>query len=149
MDATAAVRPAEAADWPCIASLLSAAGLPIDDLRPEAVAGFRVVTDGARVVGAVAVEEHGEHGLLRSLVVDPDWRGRGVGRALIAAAEAGAASARLDSLTLLTRTAGPLFRALGYLDIPRTEAPAHLHASAEFTHLCPGDSECLTKKLKI
>ncbi len=147
MVVTARQRPAEAGDWPRILSLLGAAGLPTEDLRPEAVADFHVVMDAGRVVGAVAVERYGASGLLRSLVVDPEWRGLGLGRALVVAAEGAAVTSGLDSLTLLTQTAEPFFRALGYQAIAREAAPAGVKASAEFTHLCPGSSSCLTKSL--
>lgn len=137
-----------AGDWSRIVSLLAAAALPTDDLGSASVANFLVATAGADLVGAVAVERHGACGLLRSLVVDPAWRGHGVGRGLVAAAEAGASASGIESLTLLTQTAAPLFRALGYTEIARAEAPAPVQASAEFSHLCPGSSDCLFKKLK-
>lgn len=149
MVVTATLRQAAADDWPRILDLLTAAGLPVDDLEPTAVVNFTVAADGGNVVGAVAVERYGAHGLLRSLVVDPDWRGHGLGRALTAAAEQVAAESRLDSLTLLTQTAAPLFRALGYQDLSRTQVPSQLLASAEFSHLCPSTSDCLTKSLKV
>lgn len=143
------VRPAAAEDWPRVIALLTGAGLPTDDVRPESVGSFSVATDGSGVIGAVAVERRGVHGLLRSLVVDSAWRGQGIGRALVAAAEARAAAAQLDSLTLLTQTAAPLFRTLGYVDGPRDSAPKTVQASAEFAHLCPSSSVCLSKQLKI
>ena len=148
MIARVSIRPAAAADWPRVIALLGGAGLPVEDLQPASVAQFLVATDGSAVIGTVAVERYDAHGLLRSLVVDPAWRGQGVGRGMVAAAEAGAATARLDSLTLLTQTATSLFRALGYAEVPRAAAPLPVQASAEFAHLCPGSSACLTKNLK-
>jgi len=148
MTAAAALRPAEAGDWPRIQSLLAAAGLPTQDLQPQAVTDFTVATDADKVVGAVAIERYGVSGLLRSLVVDPEWRGRGLGRALVDAAERAAAASRIESLTLLTQTAAPFFRALAYREIPRGHAPTAVQASAEFTQLCPSTSNCLTKSLR-
>lgn len=147
MVADAVLRPAGASDWPGIRSLLSEAGLPTEDLAPRSVGDFTVAVEGGRLVGAVAVERYGEHGLLRSLVVDAARRGAGLGRALTHAAERVAGEAQLQSLTLMTQTAAPFFRALGYRDIARTQAPAPLQASAEFAHLCPSSSTCLTKSL--
>ena len=148
MVVTATLRQAAADDWPRILELLTSAGLPVGDLEPAAFVNFTVAADAGNVVGAVAVERYGAHGLLRSLVVDPDWRGHGLGRALTLAAERSAANSRLESLTLLTQTAAPLFRALGYQDLPRSQVPSKVLASAEFTHLCPTTSDCLTKSLK-
>lgn len=148
MKAAAVIRSAAAGDWSRIVSLLSQAGLPTEDLAAASVGSFLVATASEVAIGAIAVERHQQHALLRSLVVDPDWRGLDVGRGLIDAAEARASGAGIESLTLLTQTAGPLFRALGYRDIPRSEAPAPIQTSAEFSHLCPGSSDCLIKQLK-
>ena len=104
--------------------MLSGAGLPTIDLTPDSLSDFLVAADAGEVVGVVAVERCDGHGLLRSLVVDPAWRGTGLGRALVAAAEEAAARRELHSLTLLTQTAATFFRALGYHDIARTDAPA-------------------------
>ena len=147
MLSTARVRPALKADWPRIQGLLSADGLPTSDLTATSARDFLVADGSSAVVGAVAVEHHGEHGLLRSVVVDSASRRSGVGRALVVAAEAVACRDGLASLTLLTQTAAPFFRALGYRDIARADAPASVQASHEFTHLCPGSSICMTKPM--
>lgn len=145
MIVVAMVRPAEADDWPSISGLLSSANLPTSDLSERAVKDFVVAVDAGQVVGAIAVERYGEHGLLRSLVVDPAWRESGLGRSLVQAAEDRAKTAGLRSLTLLTQTAAVFFRALGYREIARGDAPSLVLSSPEFKHLCPGNSICMTK----
>lgn len=140
-------------DAPRVLALLAAAGLPTSDLGPQDLAQFivaqHVAQDGAAsmVVGAVGVEVHGEAVLLRSLVVDPDWRGSGVGSALVSAAERRADQLSLTSLTLLTQTATEFFLDRGYLAIAREVAPASLQTTTEFTTLCPASSVCLHKAL--
>ena len=141
------MRAAQAQDWPHVQSLLSRAGLPTIDLTPDSLSAFLVAADANEVVGVVAVERCDRYGLLRSLVVDPAWRGTGLGRALVSAAEDAAARWELHSLTLLTQTAATFFHALGYHDIARTDAPAAVRATTEFTQLCPSSSTCLTKRL--
>lgn len=145
MIATAVIRPARAEDWSRIESLLSAEGLPTNDISAASAADFIVAVDAGQVVGMVAVERYGRHGLQRSLVVAAAWRGAGLGRALVAAAERAAASSNLESLTLLTQTVAPFSRLLGYRDIARADAQPAVRASAEFTHLCPVSSTCMTK----
>src|SRR4030095_3896193 len=71
MVVTATLRQAAAGEWPRVLGLLTAAGLPTEDLEPGSIANFTVAADAGTVVGAVAVERYGMHGLLRSLVVDP------------------------------------------------------------------------------
>ena len=124
MIATAVIRAAQVENWPRVRSLLSGAGLPTIDVTPDSLSDFLVAADAGEVVGVVAVERCDGHGLLRSLVVDPAWRGTGLGCALVSAAEDAAARRELHSLTLLTQTAATFFRALGYHDIARNDVPA-------------------------
>lgn len=141
------LRAARADDLPRITMLLQAANLPVADLTPAHLRDFIVAADADRVIGAVAVERHGRAGLLRSLVVAPDVRGRGLGDALVDAIEAHARSAGLASLTLLTQTAAAFFQRRGYTVIPRAQAPASVVSSSEFTTLCPAGSTCLARSL--
>ena len=47
---------------------------------------FVVREDDGRVVGVAGLEIHGEDGLLRSVAVDPDYRGQGLAASLVEAA---------------------------------------------------------------
>ena len=61
-------------------------------------------------------------GVLRYMAVDPAWRGRGVGSALLAALEAAARQAGLSRLRLAAREAAvPFYRRHGY----RPLGPGH------------------------
>jgi amino-acid N-acetyltransferase len=135
-----ALQTADERDWVAVLRLLDAAGLPTADLLAAHVEDFIVARAGA-------VERHGLHGLLRSLVVDPAWRGRGLGGQLLVAAERHARAAGLHSLTLLTQSAAAVFAAHGYVVIDRATAPAALHATPQFAALCPSTSTCMTKTL--
>ena len=142
---TAVLREATADDHASIVALLAQAGLPTADLRPEALRDFIVALDAGAIVGAVGVERYGEHALLRSLVVAPDWRAHGLATALVEAIEARARAEGLRSLTLLTETAAPFFAARGYSQVDRARAPGAVHASREFSSLCPAGSACMHK----
>jgi len=100
-----------------------------------------------RVVGAVGLEIHGEDGLLRSLVVDPEVRGGGLGLRLVDALEAAAADRGLTNLYLLTTTAARFFPKLGYAVGLRAEVPAAVAGSREFQALCPDSAVMLRKRL--
>ena len=143
-----AIRVATAADRPAVRSLLTAAGLPVDDLDLAAELTFWAARDDAgRPVGAIGLERHGDVGLLRSLVVTPDRRRQGLGRTLVQTLEAHASATGVARLVLLTETAETFFRGLGYAVIDRSTAPSAVAASAEFRTLCPATAVCMTKRL--
>lgn len=130
-----------------VLDLLAASGLPTADLAEAAPTDFRVVERDGRVVGCVAVETHGDAGLLRSLAVAPEVRGHGVGGRLVEAAEALARERRLGALYLLTTTAAPFFEARGYAPVDRAAVPEAVRASTEFASVCPASAACLVKTL--
>jgi amino-acid N-acetyltransferase len=143
----AALRAAAPDDLPHIAELLVQAELPAADITRDGLRDFIVALDAGKVVGAVGLECYGDHGLLRSLVVAPDWRGHGLGAALVDAVEERARAIGVRSLSLLTEAAAPLFAARGYAAITRSLAPVTVQASTEFTTLCPASSTCMHKTI--
>ena len=96
------------------AALLEAAGLPTEDLADDKLEHFFLAGDSAAPVGLVGLELFGRVALLRSLVVTPVSRTAGIGRQLVAHAEAYAASRGVRSIYLLTTTAEGFFAARGY-----------------------------------
>ncbi|MEM1117584.1 MAG: arsenic resistance N-acetyltransferase ArsN2 [Bacteroidota bacterium] len=130
-----------------VLALLTASGLPTDDLAGADPSDFRVVERAGRVVGCVAVEAYGGAGLLRSLAVAEGARGEGLGGVLVEAAEALACERRLGALYLLTTTAAPFFEARGYAPVDRAEVPEAVRRSAEFCSVCPASAACLGKRL--
>lgn len=129
------IERATPADQPLVDALLSAAGLPLDGAA-EAFGLGVVARDRDRVVAAAAVERYGAAGLLRSVVVAEDHRGGGVGRAIVAAAEALAVSEGIRELYLVTETAPDWFPRLGYRPVERVVAEAAVGASVELTTVC-------------
>lgn len=125
---------------------LSAAKLPIADLGEPGRAFFRF-DDNAGAVAFGGVEGNGADRLLRSLVVVPDRRGAGLGRAVLALLEREARQLGAARLHLLTNTAAPFFRSNGYADADRTSAPPAVAGSREFTALCPASAAYLVKAL--
>ncbi len=141
------IRPAWPGDRGAVKALLEAAGLPTADLDERLIRRFLVGEREGRVVGAVACEPAGANGLLRSLVVAPDWQGRGVGEHLVDEIEAAARSQGVRTLYLLTETAEGFFGRMGYVATDRQQAPAEVRATAEFTTLCPAGAVCMRKTL--
>lgn len=134
-------------DSAAIKQLLIAASLPVDDLTPASFERFLIARDGAEIVGAVGIEAAGKVGLLRSLVVSAAQRQQGLGADLVGAAERLAAQAGIETLYLLTTTAERYFASRGYRSTPRSEAPAFIANSAQFSSLCPSTSAFMSKSL--
>ena len=142
------VEVAAASDLPAIRNLLEAAKLPSSDLADDTAVRFWVARVGV-VVGAIGLESFGTAGLVRSLVVSPDARRRGLGDSLVAALETEAAACGLRDLVLLTQTAEQFFADRGYTVIDRSNAPAELRQSSEFKSLCPASATCMSKPLRV
>ena len=101
----------------------------------------------AGVIGCAAVERYGGSGLLRSVAVLPDHRGRQLGHYLVAAAEAEAAESGVTDVYLLTETAETFFANLGYAAIDRTLVPENVLASDQFARLCPSTAVAMHRDL--
>lgn len=140
------VRAAAEGDLVLVRQLLEAAGLPtadLDEARPE----FTVLTEGARIVAAGALERFGSSALLRSVVVAADRRGAGLGSAVVRELECRARATRIDCVVLLTQTASEFFTDQGYEAIERADAPVEVQSSGEFRSLCPASAVCMMKLL--
>ena len=139
-------EPASEQDLIAIRALLERSGLPTSDLesaRPE----FAVIRENGHVIAAGALQRFGSSALLRSVVVAPDRRGRGVGQAMVTELERIACAARLSRLVLLTQTAAEFFARRGYRVIERGTAPRDMRGSEEFRSLCPSSATCMAKSL--
>ena len=101
------------ADAGALLALMERAHLPTDDLASHLDAAF-VAREGDRIVGSVAIEIYADGGLLRSVAVDADRRGTGLGARLTAAAIEDAQRRALPALYLLTTTAEHFFPRFGF-----------------------------------
>ena len=141
------IRPATPDDFRAILALLDEASLPTQDLGNARPVHFWVAECDGRVAGAGGLEQYGDAGLLRSLVVTHAARGTGLGIALVETLEHAAATMGISQLVLLTRTARSFFERRGYLVIPRESAPEAVRTSAEFRVFCPAPAVCMTKAI--
>ena len=144
---TPLVRNATASDLPAIRDLLEHNGLPTGDLAAPGTR-FTAVCEGSRIIGAGALERFGTAALLRSVVVDPARRGRGLGRQIVKALELQARAAGITHLVLLTQTARHFFEVQDYHPVDRAQVPKAVQRSAQFRRLCPASAGCLMKILR-
>lgn len=128
--------------------LLAAARLPTEDLTSAHCENFFYAESSGDPVGLVGLELLGEVALLRSLVVAPQRRGRGEGKALLERAEAHARANGVRVLYLLTTTAEAFFAKHGYRKAARESAPAAIRATREFAGICPASSAFMARDLE-
>jgi amino-acid N-acetyltransferase len=148
MEQRVSTRLFEHQDEPAILHLLEHSDLPVSDLWLEKLKHFLVAQDErGTIVGAVGLEPYHEVGLLRSLVVEPRWRGNNIGRDLTSALEAYSRDLGLKKLYLLTTTAERFFVKQGYEVIERTNLPDSITSTLEFRSICPVSAVCLTKDI--
>ncbi|HYH81732.1 MAG TPA: arsenic resistance N-acetyltransferase ArsN2 [Longimicrobium sp.] len=142
------IRPASDADREAVEGLLGAAGLPPDGLDEQFGDPYAVAVSDGRIVGAAGVEVYGAAGLLRSVVVDHAWRGRGLGAALTRERLGWARERGLDAVYLLTDTAGGYFPRLGFAPVPREQVPEAVRGSLQFATVCPSTADVLKLELR-
>jgi arsenite methyltransferase len=141
------IRAARLEDLPAVESLLGATGLPLEGVAEQFENGYAVAESEGIVVGVAGVEVHGAHGLLRSVAVASHHQGEGIGRRLLADRLGWATARGLHSVYLLTTTAAKWFDRLGFMVVTRTDVPAAVRRSAEFTDICPSTATVMERRL--
>lgn len=144
---TFVIRNASAANVDAVAELLKNAYLPTDDLADVFGESFAIAVEKDSIVGTAGIECHDDVGLLRSVAVRADQRGKRIGEALVRNRIDWARSHRLSQLVLLTTTAPGYFPRLGFERIPRESVPPQIAKTAQFTSLCPSSAIAMQMKL--
>ena len=139
------IRPAVASDLPAIEALLTASGLPLDGVA-GALDGFVIAEDSSGIVGTAALERCRENALLRSVAVSPEWRGRGVGGALVERVLRDARRRGTEALYLLTTTAEHYFPSFGFTVVARDAVPADVRETDEFRDACPASATVMMRQ---
>jgi N-acetylglutamate synthase-like GNAT family acetyltransferase len=133
-------------DGPAIAALLREAGLPHEDIDPH-IGYFLVAREaGGALVGAIGAEVHAPDALLRSLIVAPSQRAKGLGGELVRRLEAAAAAWGVQRWWLLTTTAESFFGVHGFVVADRAGAPAGIRGTRQFSGGCSAGAVCLTRE---
>lgn len=144
--ATIIVRRARPEDRPRVDELLAAERLPLAGVADH-FENYLVAVTAQGLVGAVGLERYGDVALLRSAVVTPEARGRGVGALLATRVLQEAAAKGVRRVFLLTTTAAAYFEALGFRRTARDQVPAALSASEELSGACPDSAVLMVRDL--
>ncbi|MCY3413346.1 MAG: GNAT family N-acetyltransferase [Candidatus Heimdallarchaeota archaeon] len=120
-------------DFPRVKQLLLAEKLPLDDLENHTKHILVLVSFNTNeILGCVAIEKYEEIGLLRSMVVEKGFQGKGLGTIMQQDIENYARDINLSTLYLFTNTAESFFSARGYDKITREDGDDRLKQSKEF-----------------
>ena len=130
------LRRAGQADGEAVGALLRDSKLPTEGVA-EWLEKFWVAEHQGEVVGVAGMERYGDGGLLRSVAVAQEWRGTGLGRALVERVLDEGRAAGVREVYLLTTTAEHYFPRLGFTCVDRKTVPKAVQGSAEFTGACP------------
>jgi len=133
-------------DREAISALLEASGLPHQDIEPH-LSRFRVAREQGKIAGVVGLEVVGRDGLIRSLAVREDRRGRGIARRLYAHILSDARALGIERLYLFTESAQGFFELLGFRAVERGDVPASIRGTEEFRVLCPSSAVCMTRPM--
>ena len=142
------LRSARPGDLAYVWALLERAGLPTEGVHTDALTNFVIAENEGTLVGVVGLEVYRESALLRSAAVEENWRGSGVGRALVDRALALTRERGIRDVFLLTTTAEDYFPRFGFVCIARDSVPEPVQASAEFQGACPSTAVVMRKAMR-
>lgn len=125
------LRKADRRDLPQVEELLKQADLPALDPHPLLQNLLVAVVEGT-VLGAIALDVFARSGLVRALVVAPEQRGQGVGRALFQSLKSRAYELSLREIFVGAPTGGEFFEKLGFESAPPEEIPLSIRQSRLF-----------------
>ena len=130
-------RPATKGDLLRIKKFLQENGLPAVGVD-GCVENFVIAeNESGSWIGIAGVELYGESGLLRSVAVDKQSRGRGHGRILVNTILGNARDKGIRTIYLLTEDADNYFEHLGFQIVDRKDVDDVVKTSLEFTEACP------------
>jgi len=133
-------------DYDVVEALLEREQLPLAGLHDH-LDDLLIARDGSRIVGCAALELYDDDALLRSVAVDADHRGLGIGGDLTHAALRLAEQRGVAAVYLLTTTAERFFPKFGFQVIDRADVPAVVQTSVEFAYACPSSAIVMRKVL--
>lgn len=142
----ATLRPAKQPDLPTLERLLTRAHLSTRGVA-EVLANFVVAEQAGRLIGSVGFESYEPDALLRSAAVDPEFRGTGIGRALVDDLLERVRRRGTRDVYLLTTTAEQWFPRFGFERTTRDAVPAAVQASVEFREICSTSAVVMVKRL--
>jgi arsenate reductase len=141
------LTPRESDSWTPFVSALREAGLPTEDLTEPSQAFFAFRDADRALVGFGGYLLADRIALLRSIVVVPSQRRRGIGAAMLAQLLARAAD-DADTAWLLTMDAEGFFARHAFVRKERADAPPPVAAAPQFASICPTSAVLMCRPLR-
>jgi len=136
------IVPLRRADLAQLEALLRANHLPTEDCA-ELVQHYCASYAGDELIAAGAIEPVANCGLLRSIVVRDDYRGRGLAQRITTHLLDQARDEGRLLIYLLTETAQSFFADLGFVPMARADVPKAVSLTRQFASLCPHNASCM------
>jgi amino-acid N-acetyltransferase len=142
------IREAGSEDLKAIKFLLESVSLPSVDIEKH-LFNFFVMDNGEDIIGTIGIEYYGDIALLRSLAVKIEYQNKCYGQKLCHKLIYKAEEMDVNNMYLLTNTAEEFFSREGFQKILRESVPPAIKQTYEYSTLCPSDSICMVKRLKV
>ncbi len=126
---------------------LAAEGLPVDDLQDPGKSFFAYFSSRDTLAGFGGFETHGQHALVRSVVVLPGYRGQGLVWQIVPRVLARAMACGATQAWLLTEGASSVFSRLGFTEAERSEVPEEIGSTRQFSKLCASSATLMRRSL--
>ncbi|RRB04691.1 arsenic resistance N-acetyltransferase ArsN2 [Larkinella rosea] len=126
-------------DKEAVVTLLQKGQLLTDDL-PSDLSGFVLTKEKDVCVGVAGLERCGSVALLRSVAVDPHYRGKKIAEQLVGRLLEIAKADGLTELYLITTTADHYFERHGFKPVDRQGVPDAIRQTQQFNTLCPSSA---------
>ncbi len=139
------IRQAHPVERPLIKALLQNNHLPYQDLEASSVALLIAETEGV-IIGAIGYQAYDDIALLRSLVVDENYRGQSIADTLLNYLLNEGRQKGILSWYLLTDTAAQYFIRKGFVPIERAKVPECIKQTSEFSEICSASAVVMCKK---
>ena len=141
------IREARSGDLATVGRLLEQFDLPVGGVEDHFKASYTVAECAGQVIGSVGVETYGRYGLLRSLVVDPEWRKQGIGQVLTEHRLRWARQRGLSDVFLITVEPTYVDR-FGFEPLARDSVPQEIRNSPEYSEICLESATVMTLSLE-
>ena len=136
------IKKAASKDLPDILNLLRTCDLPVEGVA-EHPGNFVVVKAGGKILGCAGLETYKKTGLLRSLAVVKEERGRGHGRLLVLEILKLAKKKNLEKTYLLTIDGADYFKRFHFRVISRKKVDPEIQKTPEFNSQCCSSAVCM------